>query len=139
MNKMGETTVLNGLQVFLVEDEPDIRVLFTFIFEMAGAKVIAAESITQALKLLEDHKPDILISDFQLPDGDGCSLIKELRKREAQSSKGILAVALTGMTGETDRVKMLEAGFQKYASKPIDPNALIELVANLAYKDEELR
>jgi CheY-like chemotaxis protein len=137
---MTSALALEGLLVFLVDDDFDTREVFSLIFEAAGANVIVAGSVSEALLLLETCQPDILLSDFKLPDGDGCLLLKEVRARFAERSASIpgvseampKAIAVTGLAGDMDSERLIEAGFQALVSKPVELDALVEIVARLA-------
>lgn len=120
---------LNGLRLLLVEDDPDTAELFTFIFNEAGAEVIAVERVTEALKMLETYFPDMLISEIRLPFEDGYSLIEKVKIRSAELGRRITAIAVTTVPSCSERTRVLLAGFERYVSKPIQPDELIEVVA----------
>jgi len=76
---------------------------------------------------------DLLISDLGLPETDGCTLLRQIRELEAGSQlPPVPAVALTAFAREKDRTAALEAGFQSYLSKPIDPEQLLNVLHHLA-------
>ncbi|MBD1868817.1 response regulator [Cyanobacteria bacterium FACHB-471] len=74
--------LLAELTVLLVEDEPDIAELFTFILEDYGAEVILSNSAIEALGRLGERRPDILVSNVKLPEEDGRWLIEQIRQLE---------------------------------------------------------
>ncbi|MGH1394479.1 MAG: response regulator, partial [Trichormus sp.] len=80
---------------------------------------------------IPESKPDILISDIGMSDEDGYSLMRKLRRIEAQQGGHIPAIALTAFSGKEDRLAALEAGFEQHLVKPIDPNQLITTITNL--------
>lgn len=121
----------NGLRLLVVDDEPDSRELLTFIFQENGAEMIEAASAREALEALERFKPDILISDINLPDEDGYSLMLKVRNLDAERGGQIPAIALTGYAEQEDRTRALSAGFHKHLSKPIDLDELATVVATL--------
>ncbi|MBD2778444.1 response regulator [Iningainema sp. BLCCT55] len=123
--------MLNDLKVLLVEDEPDIAVLFTFILQETGAQVMAVTSVIEAVKSLDHFQPDILISNIKLPDGDGYTLMKMVRTREAKFGGFLPAIAVTACATDKDCKLSQEAGFQMHVSKPIYPDQLIQIVATL--------
>jgi PAS domain S-box-containing protein len=125
------STPLAGLRVLVVDDEADTRNFLSFMFEEYGAFATAVASVDEALAVLEQAKPDILISDIGMSEQDGYTLIRKLRSLQPQKGGHIPAIALTAYTREEDRLKALSAGFQQYLSKPIDPNKLIAAVANV--------
>lgn len=125
------STPLAGLKVLVVDDEADTRNFLSFMFEEYGAFATAVASVDEALAVLEQAKPDILISDIGMSGQDGYTLIRKLRSLEPEKGGRIPAIALTAYTREEDRLEALSAGFQQHLSKPIDPNKLIAAVANI--------
>jgi CheY-like chemotaxis protein len=77
-------------------------------------------------------RPDVVISDIEMPDGDGSEMIRALRLRDADTEAPIPAIALTGVTRPEDRIRMFASGFQVHVSKPVDPEELVAAVAALA-------
>ena len=129
---MDRSSALSGLQLFLVEDEPDTRELLVFVFEMEGAIVQTVETMSEALLALELLVPDVILSNVQLPDGDGYSLMREWRQREvAQKTPVIPAIAVTGADRAVNESQALAAGFQSFIQKPFDPDRLIEIVISV--------
>ncbi|MEH2068168.1 MAG: response regulator [Nostoc sp.] len=127
----GVSTPLAGLKVLVVDDEADTRNFLSFMFEDYGAVATAVASVDEALAVVEQAKPDILISDIGMSEQDGYTLIRKLRSLEPEKGGGIPAIALTAYTREEDRLQALAAGFQQHLSKPIDPTKLIGMVVNI--------
>jgi signal transduction histidine kinase/CheY-like chemotaxis protein len=123
--------MLEGLNLLVVEDEPDTRELLTTIFHACHAEVRDVASPNEALKLLEEWTPDVLISDIQMPGEDGYSLIRKVREKEGSSGMRLPAVALTAHARVDDRVRALAEGFDAHVSKPVEPAELIMVVASL--------
>jgi PAS domain S-box-containing protein len=123
--------MLSGTRVLVVDDEPDIRDLVSFILEDYGVEVIAVTSAQEALDKLSESLPDILISDIGMPEVDGYMLIRQLRQQPPQQGGNIPAIALTAYAGEINQQQAMEAGFQMHVSKPVDPDALIAAIASL--------
>ncbi|MBN3924506.1 ATP-binding protein [Nostoc sp. NMS4] len=130
--KVDNLSILNGLQILVVDDNADTRELIAFILEQSGGQVRAVSSVGEALKALKQLKPDVLVSDIGMPDEDGYSLIRKVRAQEAEQGEKILAVALTAFARDEERRLALQAGFQVHVSKPIEPEKLVRVVANLA-------
>lgn len=122
---------LTGLNVLIVDDETDTRNFLAFMFEEYGASATAVASVDAALEVLEQSKPDVLISDIGMSEQNGYTLIRQLRSLEPEKGGSIPAIALTAYSREEDRLQALTAGFQQHLSKPVDPNKLIAVVANL--------
>ncbi|MEH2067235.1 MAG: response regulator [Nostoc sp.] len=118
-------------QVLLVDDDPDIRDLLTFILQDYGVEVTAVASAPEALQALSDSIPDVLISDIGMPKTDGYMLMREVRKRSPQQGGHVPAIALTAYAGDTNQQQALAAGFQMHIPKPIDPDELIKAIVDL--------
>src|SRR5689334_8445222 len=110
------TPQLEGIQILLVEDEPDIAELFTFVLQEEGAEVIYTTSAAEALLVLEHQQPDILICNIKLPDHNGDWLIQQVR--QSGFNRAIPAIAVTSYTREVAADSMLNAGFQGFLPKP---------------------
>ncbi len=114
----------------LVEDEPDIAELLSFILQGFGAEVIEVHSAEAAWNLLTQSQPDILICNIRLPDHDGSWLVKQVRQREVEHEERLPAIAVTSYTREVGQAYALSAGFQQFMQKPLDPYQLVaEVVA----------
>ena len=122
---------LRGVRLLVVEDDPDTLDLLRFILDNRGAEVMTAASTAQALKALEHWRPNILVSDLAMPGEDGYVLIGRVRSRGPEQGGDIPAVALSAYTRNEDRNRALAAGFQMHLPKPVDPEELISVVANL--------
>jgi CheY-like chemotaxis protein len=125
-------TRLDGVSVLIAEDDADGRQVLKLILEIAGAKVEAVATVRAALSALDDHRPDVLISDIGMPDEDGYALIRHLRAREVDRGGKTPAIALTGYVGADDRARLLASGFQVFLRKPIEPSDVVATVASLA-------
>ena len=124
---------LEGLQVMVVEDEPDTRYLLTISLEQYGAKVTAVASASEALEALEKVKPDVLVSDIGMPGEDGYTLMSKIRAMQSESGQ-IPAVALTAYARSEDYQRAMAVGFQRHVAKPVEPANLAAVVASLATK-----
>lgn len=123
---------LAGLKVLVVDDEADTRELICEVLKECGADVITSPSVADALLALEQHKPDILISDLGMPDEDGYALISKIRALPAEHGGQIPAAALTAYARAEDRMRVLRSGFQFHLPKPVDSAELVTVVASLA-------
>jgi CheY-like chemotaxis protein len=84
------------------------------------------------LKLIEEFKPDILVSDIGMPEEDGYDLIRKIRDNEKGTGKRLPAVALTAFARTEDRLKALSTGYNMHVPKPVEPAELIVVIANLS-------
>jgi signal transduction histidine kinase/CheY-like chemotaxis protein len=122
---------LEGVKVLVVEDEVDTRDLIVFILEGYGTCVRAVASASDALNTFALQKPDILLSDIGMPEMDGYMLIRQIRALPPEQGGEIRAIALTAYAGEIDQQKILQAGFQRYVTKPVEPAELVMVIASL--------
>ncbi|MEH2148128.1 PAS domain-containing hybrid sensor histidine kinase/response regulator [Nostoc sp.] len=131
LSSESESSLLADTQVLVVDDEPDIRDLITFILQDYGVKVTAVTSAQEALQALSESIPDVLISDIGMPKTDGYMLMREVRSRSPQQGGSVPAIALTAYAGEMNQQQALAAGFQMHISKPVDPDVLLKAIADL--------
>lgn len=123
---------LDDLRVLIVDDEAATRDLLTMILRQNGAEVVAASSTPEALDAVKNRKPDVIVSDIEMPGEDGYKLIFRLRSLEAEQGGRTPAAALTAYARTEDRVRALSAGYQIHVPKPVEPNELVTVVASLA-------
>jgi signal transduction histidine kinase len=121
---------LAGLRLLAVDDEPDTLEVLAELLSMRGAEVATASSADQALEVLQQFEPDVLVSDISMPGRDGYDLIREVRTDH--DPKDLPAVAVTAFAGPEDRKRALSAGFQVHMAKPVDPGELVSVIARLA-------
>ena len=123
---------LEGVKVLVVDDEPDARRLLTEVLSRRGAEVLTAASAAEALEVLQTWRPDVLLSDVGMPDGDGYELIRRVRQLPEGRGGRTPAAALTAYAGPGDRALALASGFQLHVAKPVEPDELAAAVAGLA-------
>ncbi|HZS04313.1 MAG TPA: PAS domain S-box protein [Blastocatellia bacterium] len=122
---------LTGVRALVVDDEAEARELLQTVLRQCRAEVRAAGSVREALEMLRDWDPDILISDIGMPMEDGYALIRQVRALSHKEGGSIPAVALTAYARSEDRLRALTAGFQMHVAKPVDPTELAAVVASL--------
>ncbi len=110
-------------RILIVEDEAQIRRFVRMALESEGHQVF--EAATQQRGLIEagTRKPDLLILDLGLPDGDGLDLIRDLR-----SWSTVPLIVLSARIGEDDKIHALDAGADDYLVKPFGPGELLARV-----------
>ena len=118
-------TRLAGRTILIVEDHDDARELIANVLEAAGARVIAASTVPEAMDRAAERRPDLLLTDIGLPGEDGYVLLRRMRTLYP----GLPAIALSAYARSVDRDRALAAGFGDYAIKPVEPTRLIEIVA----------
>jgi signal transduction histidine kinase/ActR/RegA family two-component response regulator len=130
-----EMVRLDGVTVLIVDDDREALSLAEAVLTTAGATVLAAISAKEALNTLQRLRPDVLMSDIEMPDEDGYSLIRKVRNRTKEKGGAIAAIALTAYGRPQDRERCLAAGFNKHVPKPVDPGSLTALIADLVAED----
>jgi CheY-like chemotaxis protein len=122
---------LDGVRLLVVDDDDDSRDLITCILEEWGASVTGASSADEGMRLLQQSRPDVLLSDIGMPDVDGYAFMRQVRGMPPERGGGVPAIALTAYASESDGARARAAGFQAHVTKPIDPDALTATVAEL--------
>ncbi len=115
---------LRGIVVLLVEDDPDNLELMASYFDGEGARTLSASSVAAALAMTRVVRVDVVVSDLELLDGDGCSLVSQLRQREGQAE--LPAIAITGYSERKWLEKAISSGFTRYAVKPFSLDQLVD-------------
>jgi PAS domain S-box-containing protein len=123
---------LVGLRVLVVDDDADARQVVSMALTCCGARTEAAGSAREALQMMDDFRPDVLVSDISMPGEDGYSLIRRVRAMAAHGLGNVPAVALTGLADNGERDRALMAGFQQFVPKPVEADALAEVVRSVA-------
>jgi CheY-like chemotaxis protein len=122
---------LGGLSVLFVDDTLDTREIVKRVLEECKARVRTAGSGEEALALLAEERPDILVSDIGIPGMDGYELIRRVRALPAERGGDVPAVALTALARAEDRTRALLAGFQTHLAKPVQPTELMAAIGSL--------
>jgi CheY-like chemotaxis protein len=125
---------LQDIKVLVVEDTTDMREYITFVLEQEGAKVVAVASAAEALTALAQFRPEVLVSDIGMPEVDGYMLMRQVRMRSPEQGGQTPAVALTAYVGEINQQQAIAAGFQRHLAKPVEPEALMKVIADLTQR-----
>jgi CheY-like chemotaxis protein len=115
-------------EILIVDDNPGNTKLLTFVLENQGYQVKTAASADEALLVLREFRPRLILMDVQLPGMDGLELTRRLKKDPTHGNAIIVAVTASAMKG--DEEKAVEAGCDAYITKPIDTRALPRIVAS---------
>lgn len=126
-----ELSRLDGIHVLAVDDERDARELLTAILTQSGAVVTTASGVADALEELRLATPDLLLSDIEMPNEDGYSLIRRVRALEEGRERRLPAIALTAHARSSDRARALAEGYQLHMPKPVEPAELVLAIASL--------
>lgn len=120
-------------RILIVEDKATSRELLRTVLEQQGYKVEEAPDGEEALRMIRDQTPDLVLMDLQIPARDGYDVIREVRKDPRLRNVPVLAVTASAMQGDRERV--LAAGFTGYIAKPVSLVQLRREVNQLLGKD----
>lgn len=123
---------LSGIKVLVVDDEADARELAMQVLAVCNAQVFAAGTADEALSLVRQERPHVLVSDIGMPDVDGFELLRRIRALGAENGGKLPAIALTAFARSEDRTRALLAGFLVHLSKPVEASELSATVASVA-------
>jgi CheY-like chemotaxis protein len=112
-----------------VDDDADSRETIAGILEAVGASIVLAESASTGLQRLLQHDVDVIVSDVAMPHRDGIAFIEDVRRLSHDVKRAVPAIALTALARDDDRRRVLAAGFQAHASKPVSADQLVRCVA----------
>lgn len=122
---------LGEVRVLLVEADPSVKEHYITMLTATGAIVHAVSSVEEAVSLLLQFRPHILVSDLELPDGDGYTLIRQVRALEPQLRAPLPAIALAPSGPLEVPPQGGESGFQVHLQKPVEITQLATAVAHL--------
>lgn len=105
-------------KILVVEDNEQNRILIRQILTFHGHEVLEVSNGSEAIRLMEGQRPDLVLLDLQMPVMDGFSVLRHIRLTPGLRRMKVIAVTSLAMKG--DREKALEAGFDEYITKPID-------------------
>ena len=117
-----------SFRILIVEDSSTMRSLLVSTLEDLGAfQIEEAASGFEALKILSRQRPDLIITDINMPDINGLELVSFVKRNPL--TKTIPLIIVTTERGDRDRAKGMELGAEEYLTKPFDPHLLQRLVA----------
>ncbi len=123
---------LAGINVLVVEDEPDAREVVGALLESRGAHVVLTASAAEAYTSLDRELPDIIVSDIGMPDEDGYQFVRRVRNLSPDRGGSTPIVALTAYASPQDRRKTREAGYSHHLAKPVDAEELVNVLASFS-------
>jgi len=115
-----------GELILIVEDNDKNLKLARDVLQYRGFRTIEAMTVADGVALAIEHRPDLILMDIQLRDGDGVSALQQLRAEAATCA--IPVVAFTASVMDSDRQRLAAAGFDGYLAKPIDVKAFPDQV-----------
>jgi CheY-like chemotaxis protein/two-component sensor histidine kinase len=118
-----------SLRVLVVDDIPDVADVLKMLLDLEGFETCVAYSGAVALESARDFKPDVVICDIGLPEMDGHEIARRLRRDPDIAPATLIAMTGWGAEGEVRRTR--ESGFDFHLVKPVDANALLELLSHM--------
>lgn len=120
-------------RVLIIEDNPDNLELLRYLLNAFGYQTLTAEDGLQGVARATDSIPDLVLCDLQMPGIDGLEVARRLRLDDR--TRHLPLVAVTAFARDDDRERALQAGFDHYMSKPIEPEQFLALVGRILQKD----
>lgn len=127
---------LTGTHVLVVDDDEDARDILHAFLAHQGALVTLAGDAVEALAALHRVKVHVIVSDLAMPGMDGHELLRRTRRLPSQASRPTPAIALTAYDSAEHRRRAIDAGFDAYLARPLDPDALVGVIARLVSAGE---
>jgi len=131
------SNTLQGIHVLAVEDDADSLELLRTVLGSQGARVTQALSATEAMEALAREIPDIILSDIEMPGGDGYDLVRDIRGAQSARLQSVPVVAVTAYSRVEDRIRLLSSGFNMHLPKPVDPSELTAVITSLMRRRAE--
>jgi CheY-like chemotaxis protein len=114
-----------------VEDHPDTRSLLSYFLTRQGARAIAVGDAADGLLAIQQHHPDVVLSDIGLPNRNGFELLKDIRCLHSEEDRRVPVVAMTALGKTVERQKIIAAGFQGLLRKPFTPDELLHVLQSV--------
>jgi two-component system cell cycle response regulator DivK len=109
-----------------VEDNSENRMLVKRLLQSGGFEVLEASNAEQAMEIVKNHIPDLILMDINMPDVDGYTLTNKIKAMQGFSKVPIVAITANVMKG--DREKTMRAGCDGYIEKPIDVDGFLDTI-----------
>ena len=120
---------LAAVKVLVVDDDAASLDYFSFALETCGAVVTIATSAREALQIVTQVSPDVILTDIAMPGEDGYWLLGEIRRHADGGVSGLPVVAATAYGRDHSRARVLAAGFLDHLPKPVEPEVLWRAIA----------
>jgi CheY-like chemotaxis protein len=122
-------TTTSSMRILIVDDNRDGADTLAEMLKLLGNDTRTAYDGEQGVRMAEKYRPDVILLDIGLPKLNGYEACRRIR--EQTWGKDVALIALTGWGQEKDRIRSQEAGFDRHLVKPVDPQALTEILAGL--------
>lgn len=116
-------------RILVVDDDPYILMSLEFLMKKSGFDVLVARNGTEALQLINEHRPDVVLLDIMMPDVDGYEICTHIRQQAALAATKV--VFLSAKSGDADIRKGLELGASLYITKPFSTRKLVSQIKEL--------
>lgn len=128
-----------GKLILIIEDDPSIRVMIRELLTPEGHRILEADGAQVGLHLFRSRKPDLVLLDVELPDGNGREVCRKIRASESLGATPV--IMLTGQAKLEDKLSGFDVGADQYLAKPMRPEELImwvrALLRRVGYDKEE--
>jgi PAS domain S-box-containing protein len=131
-DERGSRATLKGVRVLVVDDDPESLDVSAMVLRVAGAEVRTATGPFGAYEVIATWQPTVVLTDLAMPGEDGFMLFRAMRTTFGERGVTVPIVAFTAYGTPENRTRALQAGFDLYLTKPIDPQQLTNAVADLA-------
>ena len=125
------------MRILVIEDEPDIGLVFEMVLRRRGHDMIEARSAAEGLAGATGQQPDLILLDIMLPDRHGLDVLGDLKGMD--ETKGIPVVIVSAKAERSDQARGLELGAAAYVTKPFSPAELVDIIEAVAASSAEER
>jgi CheY-like chemotaxis protein len=130
---------LGGVRVLFVDDDEDSRIIVRCVLDYCGASTATASSAAEAMRQIQAVKPDVLVTDFAMPGGDGYELLRRVRSLPPEHGGAVPAALVTAAPREDHWTRARGAGFSEVVQKPVDLDAFCSFIVALAEQSRSHR
>lgn len=125
--------VRDALRILLVDDDSDIRECLAELLRFHGVEVMTAGSGNEGFAIFLRERPDLVLSDLSMPDGDGFELIARIRARDPDDGGRTPAIALSA---DQDETTAITAGYHAFLAKPFESATLLSFIDDFSRSDD---
>jgi YesN/AraC family two-component response regulator len=125
---MSADEMLKNLKILYAEDDGEAREELTDVLKRRVGRVFACDNGVRGLELYNDHKPDIIIADYYMPEMDGIEMINRIHKQD----ENIAAIVISAVSDVSTILSAIDAGIYKYILKPVNVQELLDVLGELA-------
>ncbi|HEX7650496.1 MAG TPA: response regulator [Noviherbaspirillum sp.] len=119
-------------RILVVEDNPASMELMGYLLQAAGHELLFAHDGREAIEIAERERPAAIVCDINLPRLDGYGILHHIKEHSDLKHTPCIAVTALAMVG--DREKLLDAGFDGYISKPLDPETFVDNIEGFLHR-----